>query len=192
MQGRGDSPLTENGVADAQRLAGALAGIPLDAAFCSPAGRARRTAELALSGRTIPIIDDERIHEMALGRYEGLTVKEAYALAQDNMDAFFHHPENFVPDGGETFEAVYDRIRDFLDDLKTDPLRLGNQGNPLVQEPRECHILVISHNITIKAMLAIMQKRPLVRLREGPPIPQGVLIPAFYVRDDDAWQLKID
>lgn len=192
MQGRGDSPLTGQGVSDAQRLSDELADIPLTAAYCSPAGRARQTTELALSSRSVPIIDDDRIQEMALGRYEGLTVQEAYALDHENMDAFFHHPEQFVPDGGETFEMVYDRIKAFLDDLKTNPLRQTSQHDAVNHMPRECHILVISHNITIKAMLTVMQKRPVSRLREGPPIRQAALILAVYIPADDSWQLKID
>ncbi len=89
MQGLGDSPLTEKGLADAKRLAESLAGVPISKAYCSPALRARRTCELALAGREVPIIEDDRIQEMALGRFEGLTVEEAYHLDAGNTDAFF-------------------------------------------------------------------------------------------------------
>ena len=182
MQGRGDSDLTERGIADARRLAEVLTGIPLQAAFCSPAKRAMETTRMALSGRSVPMILDERIHEMALGRYEGLTVQETYLLDHDNMDAFFYHPERFIPADGESFADVVNRIRSFLDELTTDPMRLIHQDGACNPGTDGCHILIISHNITIKAMLAIMQNRPMAMLRDGPPIPQTSLIPVLYER----------
>jgi probable phosphoglycerate mutase len=50
--GRTDVPLTPRGVADAAALAPMLARRPIEAVFTSPAGRARRTAELCGSGTT--------------------------------------------------------------------------------------------------------------------------------------------
>jgi len=193
MQGRGDSPLTEKGLEGARRLADSLADINLTAAFCSPAPRARITAQIALSGKSVPLIEDDRIHEMALGRFEGLTVQEAYRLDHERMDAFFHHPDSFVPWDGETFDAVYQRIQEFLTELTTDPIKLiRHRGFPEARLPREaddCRILIISHNITIKTMLTILQGRPVSRLREGGPIPQTTLIPALLAADGSGWQL---
>lgn len=191
MQGLGNSDLTENGLADARRLAAALAGIPLLAAFTSPARRALETAQLALAGRAVPILVDDRIQEMALGRFEGLTVAEAYAIEPDNMDAFFHHAERFVPRGGESFAEVMGRIEAFLAALTADPLAFVGSHPALPagsgsREPdappagADCHILIISHNITVKAMLTIMRRRPLSRLRDGRHIPQATLIPVIF------------
>jgi len=194
MQGRGDSPLTEKGLEGARSMADALANIRLTAVFCSPAPRARVTAQIALAGRSIPLIEDDRIQEMALGRFEGLTVQEAYRLDHERMDAFFHHPDCFVPLEGETFDAVYRRIQDFLAELTADPIRLIRQhGFPEASLPvgaDACHILVISHNITIKTMLTILQGRPVSRLREGGPIPQTALIPAILAADGSGWQMS--
>ena len=181
MQGLGDSPLTEKGLADARRLADALADVPLGKAFCSPAPRARRTCDLALAGRRIPIIEDDRIQEMALGRFEGLTVEEAYFLDAGNTDAFFHKPDRYVPFGGESFADVYERIRQFLDDL-TSPCP-GDQN----RFEHDYHVLVISHNITIKTALTIMRGLPVEKLREGPSIPQATLIQAVYRPDRAVW-----
>ncbi len=183
MQGRGDSPLTEKGLADAVRLAGELASVPLTKAYCSPALRARRTCELALSGHDVPILEDERIHEMALGRLEGLTVQEAYQLDADNTDAFFHRPDQFVPHGGESFKEVYQRIECFLRDLVNHCPKDGSWEN------QEQHVLVISHNITIKTALTIMNGLPFNRLREGHSIPQARLIKAVYQPETASWSV---
>jgi broad specificity phosphatase PhoE len=189
MQGRGDSALTERGITDAIHLAEKLAQMPLLAAFCSPAKRAQETMRMALSGRGIPVIADERIHEMALGVYEGLTVQEAYQLDHDNMDAFFYHPERFIPVEGESFPDVVTRIRSFLDELTDDPVGLIRRHSGIDIQTDECHILIISHNITIKTMLAIMQNRPMAMLRDGPQIPQASLIPVLYDRLSGKYQL---
>ena len=202
MQGRGNSDLTARGLADASQLARTLAGIPLLAAFSSPARRALETAQLALSGRPVPLFVDERIHEMALGRYEGLTVAEANALDPENMDAFFHHAERFVPCDGERFADVMERIACFLAELTTDPLAMmhshpdalingaSKTDAPIDSAPKtdatgasagpDRHILIISHNITVKAMLTIMRRLPLSRLRDGHHIPQATLIPVIF------------
>lgn len=193
MQGRGDSPLTEKGLEGARRMADSLANIPLTAAFCSPAPRARITAQIALAGRPVPLIEDDRIHEMALGRFEGLTVQEAYRLDHERMDAFFHHPDCFAPLEGETFEAVYQRIQEFLTELTADPITMirhrGFPESSLPEKSDACRILVISHNITIKTMLTILQGRSVSRLREGGPIPQTTLIPAIWAADGSGWQM---
>lgn len=181
MQGLGDSPLTEKGLADAKRLAESLADIPLTKAFCSPVMRARNTCQLALAGRNIPIVEDDRIQEMALGRFEGLTVEEAYHLDAGNTDAFFHKPERYVPFGGESFTEVYERIRQFLGDLTAQ----CHEDPPRTEHGH--HILVISHNITIKTALTIMKGLPFEKLREGPSIPQATLIKAVYRPDLAAW-----
>jgi len=190
MQGRGDSPLTEKGLSDAKKLASFLAAIPLTAAFCSPAGRARLTTEIALAGQPVPIIEEDRIQEMALGRYEGLSVREAYALDHENMEAFFHHPERYKANEGESFEAVYNRIKTFLDDLTSDPLKMLNRAGNVIPDGDDLHILVISHNITIKAMLTVMQNQSVERIREGPPIPQTTLIPVIYDPSAKTWLTK--
>ncbi len=228
MQGLGNSDLTENGLADARRLADALAGIPLLAAFTSPARRALETAQLALAGRAVPILVDDRIQEMALGRFEGLTVAEAYAIDPDNMDAFFHHAERFVPRGGESFAEVMKRIEIFLAELTADPLAFvgshpalpgaagitedaddtadragatfaetaassagcGSRDPAGPPAGADCHILIISHNITVKAMLTIMRRRPLSRLRDGRHIPQATLIPVVYAPETGEYRLE--
>ncbi len=181
MQGRQDSPLTEKGLAQAVELARQLSDVPLDRAWSSPALRAVRTAQevLALQARAVPLTVDERIHEMALGALEGVAVHDANAADPINMHAFFHQPELFQPLGdGETFAAVSARMADFLAEMTALALDCAKAG-------RDCHMLVISHNITLKALFALMENRPLTMLRDGPPIRQATLYRAQL--NDGAW-----
>ena len=68
LQGKADIDLNENGVRLAKVTAKGMKDIPFDLAITSPLIRARRTAELVLGDRQVPIIEDARIQEITLGR----------------------------------------------------------------------------------------------------------------------------
>ena len=71
MQGSSDSPLSARGRKEAQRTAEALSGIPFDAAFSSPMGRAWETAQIVAHlhpGMEVIALND--LHEMDFGFYE--------------------------------------------------------------------------------------------------------------------------
>ena len=57
-----------------------------------------------------------------------------------------------------------------------------------MQTETDLHIAVISHNITLKAIFALIEQRPLSMLRDGPPIAQASL---SIARLDEKWQLEI-
>lgn len=186
MQGRLDTDLTERGLAQALALGDLLRGVPLERVITSPAPRARRTAEIALQAGqfepTLPVLIDPRIHEMDLGDWEGLSVDEVKAVAGDNLQAFFFSPPDYLPTGqGETYAQVSRRIEDFLHEMES----LSRTTDP---SGPERHILIISHNITLKALLALMRRRPLAMLRDGPPLLQASLYRAVYGMDG-TWQI---
>jgi len=183
MQGLQDSPLTDLGLAQAARLARQLQNVPLARVWSSPAPRAIRTAEIVLSAQAdpAPLVIDERVGEMALGDLEGLTVEEANALDAANMHAFFFEPHRFIPLGaGESFRQVSDRMAGFLDDMTRLALSVAH-------DPNDSHVLLISHNITLKALFALMENRPLAMLRDGPPIQQATL---YRARWDEKWVIS--
>jgi broad specificity phosphatase PhoE len=80
---------------------------------------------------------------------------------------------------------VYRRIQHFLEDLTGQSLADHRQPG------HRHHILVISHNITIKTAMTIMRGLPFERLREGSSIPQATLIQAVYRPDEAAWTFPI-
>lgn len=186
MQGRLDTELTEQGLAQAVALGDQLRGIALDRVYVSPAPRALRTAELALNagqyGTELPLIVDRRVHEMDLGEWEGLSVDEVKAIASDNLQAFFFSPPDYKPTGsGETYAEVSARIADFLTEIES-------MAVVAIQEGLERHVLLISHNITLKALLALLRRRPLAMLRDGPPLRQAALYRATFTSDGQ-WEI---
>jgi probable phosphoglycerate mutase len=175
MQGRLDSPLTAKGLEQADSLARQLQAVPLDLIITSPAQRALSTAGRILETRPtpVPVRIDDRIHEMDLGGWEGWSVSEAETADPANLHAFLYEPQSFVPVGqGESFSQVSARMASFLADLETAAQESQASG-------KDQYWLVISHNITLKALLALMYERPLAMLRDGPPIPQASLYRAW-------------
>jgi glucosyl-3-phosphoglycerate phosphatase len=84
--GRRDSPLTERGIARAHAIGHRLSTL-LDASSVeitsSPQPRAHRTAEIirACFDRTVsPVRLDDRLCEVSIGRWEGLSQAEIIAL----------------------------------------------------------------------------------------------------------------
>jgi broad specificity phosphatase PhoE len=120
--GRTDVPLTARGEEQARALAPAVAGLEPVRVVTSPAGRARRTAELAgLAGP--PVVVDSDLWEWDYGGYEGRTTAEIRAerpgwfLWDDGVvpgDAA--HPGETVEQVGARADAVLGRVRPLLDD----------------------------------------------------------------------------
>lgn len=112
IQGSTDIPLSEAGLAKMAALA-----LPFTPArvFASPKLRARQTAQ-ALGLRDVTY--DERLVEQHWGHWEGLT--QAEIIARDGADCYVRAGANraglFCPPGGESTQAVLDRVADFLRD----------------------------------------------------------------------------
>lgn len=97
LQGKSDIPLNAFGEHLAEETGEALSTVPFDVAYTSPLKRARRTAELVLGDRNVPILDEKRIEEMGFGIYEGLICKEeASEIPDPEFFQFFHAPKSTV------------------------------------------------------------------------------------------------
>ena len=136
--GRGDIPLTEDGLRQAAAAAGRLAergGI--DVIVTSPLQRARRTAQEVDRATGAPLQVEEDLAETDFGKWEGLTFAEAAARWPDELSAWLADPD-VAPPGGESFAAVGRRVGAALDRL-------------LAEHPRRT-LLLVSHVTPIKTM----------------------------------------
>ena len=117
--GTGDSPLTENGKAQAQEMGRLMEGIPFDAIYSSPLQRAVGTVNLAFPNRSgIPFFTDERLVEILVGDMQGMDWDEAEKLYPDAAGKMFTDPAGYIPPPkGETLEDMMQRIGSFLEDL---------------------------------------------------------------------------
>lgn len=150
LQGQSDSELNEYGRELARKTRDGLAEVPFDLAFTSPLRRAKETAQILLTGRTVPLIEDARIQEISFGKYEGLCFgKENFNIPDENFMNFFDNPNDYmVPEGGEAFGAVIERTGEFLREL------WGKE------EYQNATILVSTHGCALKALLANITNAP--------------------------------
>jgi broad specificity phosphatase PhoE len=118
-QGWSDSPLTEQGVAQAEAIGRLLSSLPEARSaelVASPIGRARRTAEIIRHclGRGEPLRVDDRLRELSFGSWDGLTRAEIAALRPGAFDDEQRHEWYFAPPDGETYEVFAGRIGAWL------------------------------------------------------------------------------
>jgi 2,3-bisphosphoglycerate-dependent phosphoglycerate mutase len=94
-----DRGLSEQGIEEAERLAGQLAAAPLGLVAVSPFPRAVQTANIALAGREIPHLVDDDLGDVRIGELEGKTL-DAYREAP----AHSNRKEPFP--GGESLDGA--------------------------------------------------------------------------------------
>ena len=117
FQGKLDSPLTENGTAQAEAFGRRLVeiGVQADAFEASPLGRTRQTASIIASCAQLPELKfDNRLAEVSLGSWDGLTQIDIDAQwprlldGSTPFDWFFRSPD------GESYEAATKRVIEWL------------------------------------------------------------------------------
>jgi len=94
-----DRGLSEQGIEEAERLAGQLAALPLELVAVSPFPRALQTANIALAGRDVPHLVDEGLGDVRIGELEGESL-DAYRAAP----AHANRKERFR--GGESLDEA--------------------------------------------------------------------------------------
>lgn len=157
-QGWGDSPLTALGVAQAQAIGRHLRDLPdaREAAIVtSTIGRARRSAELirAELGDDLPLTCDERLREISIGAWDGLTRTEIGGLVPGIFDGDGRGEWYFRCPDGESYEAFAGRIASWLEEAA---------GRTLI---------VVAHGIVTRVMRGLYAGLPrAVALRL--PVPQ--------------------
>ena len=149
--GRSDAELTENGLAQAHRVASALQGIKIDAVYASPLARAYRTAEIACGNR-LPVVREPRLIELDFGAWEGKTRAEFVADDPTLWEAWNNDPATAAAGGtGDTALQVVQRVDDFFAEMQR-----RHDGQT---------ILVVAHNGVNRLYLAYKLGMPLRNYR---------------------------
>src|ERR1051326_6854641 len=100
-----DRGLSEQGIEEAERLAGELVALPLDLVAVSPFPPAGQTAKIAPDGRDVPHLVDEELGDVRIGELEGESL-DAYRDAS----AHSNRKERFP--GGESLDEAALRYAD--------------------------------------------------------------------------------
>ena len=105
-----DRGLSEQGIEEAQLLAGELAALPLDLVAVSPYPRAIQTANIALEGREVPHLVDDDLGDVRIGDLEGESL-DVYrdARAHSNRKERFPGGES-LDEAALRYAAAFERL----------------------------------------------------------------------------------
>jgi 2,3-bisphosphoglycerate-dependent phosphoglycerate mutase len=105
-----DRGLSQQGIEEAERLAGQLAALSIDLVAVSPFPRALQTANIALDGRDVPHLVDDDLGDIRIGELEGRSL-DAYRAAPAHSDRKERFP------GGESLDDAALRYADVFERL---------------------------------------------------------------------------
>jgi len=139
LQGRHDVALNGRGRAQAAHCGEVLHdlfvrdGITAGAFdyLCSPLGRARETMELLRVALALPpkaYRVEPQLTEISFGEWEGYTLAELRNRDPQRTAAREHDKWRFVAPGGESYEAVSHRMRDWYEKVERDAVVVAHGG----------------------------------------------------------------
>ena len=144
--GHSDIPLSSEGKAQARWLARRLHTQPIAKMYTSDLLRAQQTAEViaAQCSQSVQIITTPSWREIAFGAWEGLTYEQITQQFPASL-SFFSDPLSAAPPGGETLQALAQRVRQaFIELVHRDSL--SGDGD----------IVLISHGGPLRVLLSMV------------------------------------
>lgn len=127
-QGQLDSPLTDLGVDQVRQMAKLLRhsiGHPSDwKVISSPLGRAQQSTQILceMIGCDFAKVEtDSRLSEVSVGSWSGLTLKEIEQGWPNSLEDTTMYDWYFRSPDGESYEAVQNRVTDWLNSLSSSP-----------------------------------------------------------------------
>ena len=114
FQGYGDSPITEEGLEQLQRLKSRLAGLEFDVVYSSDLGRTMETSQM-LSGKQR--VEETRLRERGVGILEGLNLEQIMADHAEEFRAFRLGGKDHQIEGGESLQNALNRAWTFLEEM---------------------------------------------------------------------------
>ena len=140
LQGRGDSPLTKDGIQRAKELRDRIKNIDIDVIYSSPIKRALNTANILRGNKNIDIVTDDSLMEMCFGDYEG---KKIDIVQEENpswdINLIMQGNVEICAPNGENLKEVRERISKLM--------------NKIIAENMGKSILIVTHGITLKALM---------------------------------------
>ncbi|HHT72519.1 MAG TPA: histidine phosphatase family protein [Firmicutes bacterium] len=148
-QGQQDSPLSELGIAQAEKTAAFLARMKIHVVYTSDLLRAKLTAKAIARPHGLTPIEDKRLREINFGEWEGLTRSEVEARYPELFAARFRDHMNVRVPGGELPGEVAERLLDFVHELEE-------------RHPKE-NVAAVSHGGSLRLLIAALLGIPLER-----------------------------
>ncbi len=140
VQGHGDSPLTDAGLAQAQRLGHRMASCDIGELYSSPLARALQTAQAVSRAAGVKVVTRPALREIFLGAWEGKTPAEVNAGFQNGFELWRSRPTAVtIPDSEP------------IDQFRT---RAIGAVEAVIRNARAEAVAVVTHGGVIAAYLA--------------------------------------
>jgi probable phosphoglycerate mutase len=154
IQGHLDSPLNEEGLAQALMVGERMAHERFDALYSSDLGRALQTVQPIADRTSHAIVRNPRLRERHLGVFQGLTSAECERTHPADYRRFHSRdPEHVVP-GGESIRQVFERVSGEFADL--------------ARKHAGASVVVVTHGGILDALYRFARQVPLHQPRDFP------------------------
>jgi alpha-ribazole phosphatase len=140
-QGWVDTPLSPNGIRQAEMLALRLKDYAFDRIYSSPLSRALKTACIINRFHGLEILKTDSIKEIHFGEWENMSRQQLEELYPGYMENWRKDWRNYAIPGGESLEMAYARINSWLDDL----IKQNHQGRFAVVSHAGAIRIMVSH-----------------------------------------------
>jgi broad specificity phosphatase PhoE len=176
------TPLGEEGIAQAARLAARLADAGIAEIVSSDLERTRMTASPLAQSTGLEIDFDPDLQERNFGDARGTPYAE---LERRNIALF---APGYAPPGGETWDAFHDRVDRAWRAATARARELETKGVG--------HLAVVTHGLVCHSILArkVRLSAPVSGSsfgRDGPPIRFGNTALTILSDDDGAWKVEL-
>lgn len=171
FQGRSDSPLTELGISQVEKLSEKLKDIEFTDFYSSPMGRTIQTTKIIMGDRKQEIKFIEEFKEISMGDIEGIPRSEFEEKYPKEFYDFFNNPVDYDPKvyHGENYYEVIERVKKGLDKL----LSYLNDSD---------RVVVVTHGVTLKALFHVITKEKMDVLGAA-KVPQNTSVSIVKYKD---------
>lgn len=173
MQGQTDTPLSDEGRAQARALGARLAGARFAALYSSDLSRAMDTARPVAAATGHDIVADARLRERAFGIFEGLTAAEIGTRYPGELERFQSRDPDFLVPEGESARVFHARCLECL--------------AAIAQRHAGDEIVVVTHGLVLDAVYRAAHAMPFEALRTVPLLNASLNV---FVRNDGAWRME--
>lgn len=147
--GQTDTPLNEQGRAQAAKVQLELRGIPFTGFYCSDLQRSLETARLVAGGRAVDVVPVPEFREVSMGSWDGQSMEEVRRAFPEEYRRRGEDPALHAAPGGESFADLHRRVIPVFDTM----LREG-----------EGPILIVGHAGVNRVILCHLMGTPLANL----------------------------
>lgn len=167
-QGWTDTPLSPEGLVQAEAAARELKEHAFAAVYASPLRRARDTAAVIAASHGLEVETDPAFKELGFGQWEGLTLDEARARDTAVYEGWARTPHLISPPGGESLVQARERVLAGLERLRaTYPDGI---------------VCLVAHGVPVRILILEVLGLPLERIWSLHSAPTGISELEF--RDD--------